>query len=74
MNLLETLNFVNQNVLNACAYFWWSWWRKKSVFYYLLSFMSELPDITKKIDILAQKPPVFGDIQTYKYNLVTTGP
>ena len=43
-------------------------------FYYLLSFTSELPDITKKIDILAQKPPVFGDIQTYKYNLVTTGP
>ena len=74
MNLLETLNFVNQNVLNAFAYFWWSWWRKKSVFYYLLSYTSELPDITKKIDILAQKPPVFGDIQTYKYNLVTTGP
>ena len=63
MNLLETLNFVNQNVLNVfqmCARIFGS---GMSLFFdYLLSFTSELPDMTKEIDILAQKPPAFGNI------------
>ena len=63
MNLLETLNFVNQNVLNVSLMRLHIFGGGRSLFFdYLLSFTSALPDIGQKVSKLAYKLPVFGNI------------